>query len=178
MPSWRRQSPLLRDRCLKISLVLTLLVWLESLDEEMDTHLAHRNQRFYLRLLSLKGLKLEIKLLKTADIFAIELCSYAVMSNQVVRIWPDLAQSWTELDVVKCWQQCFNGTLFSQRFLSGDPLSRLNVNLEVWKALTTEFESHIQCWVGGEHIVRRVCEGLGYKRQPSKRQHERLFNSF
>lgn len=69
---------------------------------------------------------LEIKLLKTADIFSVKLCSYAVMSNHyhvVLHIRPDLAQSLTELEVVKRWQQCFNGTLLSQRFLNGEPLS-------------------------------------------------------
>ncbi|MFQ3244839.1 MAG: REP element-mobilizing transposase RayT [Arenicella sp.] len=278
---------------------------------------------------------LEIKLLKTADIFALKLCSYAVMSNHyhvVLHIRSDLAQAWSELDVVKRWHQCFNGTVFSQRFLNGDPLSetqwkalrkdikrwrsrlsdiswymrivnesiarqankednctgrfwegrfksqallddqallscmayvdlnpiragmaatpedshytsirrriqqlntpnvndvsvevfvgitendigipfklkdyldlvdwtgrvirdekrghmdqalpdilsRLNLNVDAWKVLTTEFELHFQCWVGNEHIVRRVCEGRGYKRKPSTRRHELLFNS-
>lgn len=278
---------------------------------------------------------LEIKLLKTADIFALKLCSYAVMSNHyhvVIHIRPDLAKAWTELDVVKRWHQCFNGTLFSQRFLNAEPLSesqwkalrkdikrwrsrlcdiswymrivneaiarqankedectgrfwegrfksqallddqallscmayvdlnpirarmaatpedshytsirrriqqlnapnlnddsleifigdsendtaipftlkdylelvdwtgrvirddkrghinqaqptilnRLNLNVDAWAILTTEFESRFQCWVGNEQIVRRVCEGRGYKRQPSTRQHHRLFNS-
>ncbi|MFQ3244606.1 MAG: REP element-mobilizing transposase RayT [Arenicella sp.] len=278
---------------------------------------------------------LEIKLLKTAEIFAVKLCSYAVMSNHyhvVLHIRPDIAQSLTELEVVKRWHQCFNGTLLSQRFINGEPLSenqwkalrkeikcwrsrlsdiswymrivneaiarqankedkctgrfwegrfksqallddqallscmayvdlnpirarmaatledshhtsirrriqqlnnpnvnddsleafvgitendigipfklkdylelvdwtgrvirddkrghidqaqpkilsRLDLNVDAWKVLTTEFESQFQCWVGSEHIVRRVCEGRGYKRKPSTRRHELLFNS-
>ena len=56
-------------------------------------------------------------------------------------------------------------------------LSRLKLNLEAWKVLTSEFETHFQCWVGNEQIVRRVCEGRGYKRQPPTRRHERLFKS-
>jgi hypothetical protein len=268
---------------------------------------------------------LEIKLLKTADIFAVKLCSYAVMSNHyrvVLHIRPDLAKAWSELDVVKRWHQCFDGTLFSQRFQNGEPLSdpqwkalrkdikpwrsrlsyiswymrivneaiarqankednctgrfwegrfksqallddqallscityvdlagmtttpedshhtsirrriqqlntlnanddsleifvgitendigipfklkdylelvdwtgrvirddkrdhidqaqpnilkRLNLNVGAWKILTTEFESNFQCWVGNEHIVRRVLEGRGYKRKPSAPRH-------
>jgi hypothetical protein len=56
-------------------------------------------------------------------------------------------------------------------------LSRLNLNVEAWKILTTEFESHFQCWVGSEQIVKRVCEGRGYKRKPSTQRHSHLFNS-
>jgi hypothetical protein len=43
-----------------------------------------------------------------------------------------------------------------------DILSRLGLDIDVWKILTTEFEMHFQRWVGSEHIVRRVCEGKGY----------------
>lgn len=277
---------------------------------------------------------LEFKLLKTADIFAIKLCSYAVMSNHyhvVLHIRPDVSQNWTERDVIKRWHKCFNGTLFSQRFINGESLSeshwkvlrkdikkwrarlsdiswfmrivneaiarqankedkcsgrfwegrfksqallderallacmayvdlnpiracmasipeeshytsirrriksletksindqslesfvginqdvvgipfqladylelvdwtgriiredkrghidktlpdilaRLSLNDDAWKILTTEFEQHFQCWVGSEHIVRRVCEGRGYKRQPPTKALHTLLN--
>jgi hypothetical protein len=85
---------------------------------------------------------LEIKLLKTADIFALKLCSYAVMGNHyhvVLHVRPDIAKEWSELDVVKRWHQCFNGTLFTQRFLNDEPLSEaqrkaLRKVIKVWRA--------------------------------------------
>jgi hypothetical protein len=83
---------------------------------------------------------LEIKLLNTADIFAPKLCSYAVMSNHyhvVLHVRLDISKAWSELDVVKRWHQCFNGSLFSQRFLSGEPLSQAQ-----WKVLRKD----IKCW--------------------------------
>jgi hypothetical protein len=61
-----------------------------------------------------------------------------VMSNHyhvVLHIRPDIAQSLTELEVVKRWHQCFNGTLLSQRFLNGEPLSESQ-----WKALRKEIK--------------------------------------
>ena len=68
---------------------------------------------------------LEFLLLKAANIFAIRLCSYAVMSNHyqlVLHVRPDLANDWSELDVVKRWHRLFNPTLFSQRFVDGESL--------------------------------------------------------
>lgn len=68
---------------------------------------------------------LEYKLLRTADIFAIKLCSYAVMSNHyhvVLHVRRDIADSWTEQEVVERWHKLFNGTLFSNKYLAGEPL--------------------------------------------------------
>lgn len=65
---------------------------------------------------------LEIKLLKTADIFALKRCSYAVISNHyhaVLHVRPDISKAWSELEAVKRWCQFFNGILFSQRFQNG-----------------------------------------------------------
>jgi len=55
-------------------------------------------------------------------------------------------------------------------------LNRLELNTESWKVLTTEFETHFQCWVGQEHIVKRVCENKGYKRMPPTKSHHSLLN--
>jgi REP element-mobilizing transposase RayT len=275
---------------------------------------------------------LEYKLLSTADIFAVKLCSYAVMSNHyhvVLNLRPDIADGWSDADVITRWHQLFDGTLFSQRFIAGETLTkpewnvlrkhiklwrerlcdiswymrivnesiarqankedkctgrfwegrfksqallddqallscmayvdlnpirakmatspetsdhtsikkrldslnrghvnapslepfvgirndsiglpfklkdyielvdwtgriiredkrghidntlpnildRLNLNPDAWKILTTDFENRFQCWVGSEHIVRRVCENRGYKRIPTTQRHKTL----
>ncbi len=85
---------------------------------------------------------LEVKLLTLADIFAIKLCAYAVMSNHyhvVFHVRVDIANDWTEHEVVKRWHQLFNGTLISQQFLNGEPLSAtqwrvLRVDIKKWRA--------------------------------------------
>lgn len=81
---------------------------------------------------------LELKLLKTAELFAIKLCSYAVMSNHyhvVLHVRTDLANEWSERDVVERWHQIFNGTLFSQRFVNGEPLTESH-----WRALRKDIK--------------------------------------
>ncbi|WP_189398954.1 transposase [Arenicella chitinivorans] len=83
---------------------------------------------------------LELKLRRTADIFAIKLCSYAVMSNHyhvVLHVRPDIAEAWSEREVVERWSNLFVGTLFSQRYLAGEPLSE-----QQWAVLRRD----IKCW--------------------------------
>ncbi|WP_189400208.1 transposase [Arenicella chitinivorans] len=48
------------------------------------------------------------------------------MSNHyhvVLHVRPDIADAWSEREVVERWSQLFCGTLFSQRFLAGEGLS-------------------------------------------------------
>lgn len=69
---------------------------------------------------------LEYKLLSTAEIFAIKLCSYAVMNNHyhvVLHVRADIANDWSELEVAARWHRLFSGTLFSRALLNGQPLS-------------------------------------------------------
>ena len=85
---------------------------------------------------------LEMKLLTLADIFAIKLCSYAVMSNHyhvVLHVRLDIANQWTEHAVVSHWHSLFNGTLISQQYLNGEPLSTaqwivLRADIKKWRA--------------------------------------------
>ncbi|RBP48552.1 transposase [Arenicella xantha] len=83
---------------------------------------------------------LEYKLLNTADIFAIKLCSYAVMSNHyhvVLHVRSDIAKAWSETEVVQRWSKLFNGTRFSQRLLNREPLTESE-----WTVLRRD----IKCW--------------------------------
>ncbi|ROR98669.1 hypothetical protein EDC56_3402 [Sinobacterium caligoides] len=64
----------------------------------------------------------ESRLLLMAEVYAIDLCAYAVMSNHlhvVLRVDEALAESWTSLEVVERWHRIFNGTLLTQRFAKG-----------------------------------------------------------
>ncbi|MGY0216323.1 transposase [Endozoicomonadaceae bacterium StTr2] len=61
------------------------------------------------------------------DIFAIEVCAYAVMSNHyhvVLHINKDLAKNWSRDDVLHRWTSLFSGSLLVQRYLAGDKLSK------------------------------------------------------
>ena len=85
---------------------------------------------------------LEEKLHETAAVFAINLCAYAVMSNHyhvVLHVRLDIAQSWSDLEVVERWHRLFSGNALSQRFAFGVPLSKpekhmLNKDIALWRS--------------------------------------------
>ena len=65
---------------------------------------------------------IEDRLLKLANIFAIDIAAYAVMSNHyrvVLHINHEQALSRSELEVVEYWHRLFKGSLISQRFYQG-----------------------------------------------------------
>lgn len=71
---------------------------------------------------------LEEQLLLVADVFAIKICAYAIMSNHyhvVLNVRTDLAQSWTPKEVAERWHKLFCGTAMSTKFLKGVELSKV-----------------------------------------------------
>jgi len=69
---------------------------------------------------------IEDKLLSLADIFAIVLCAYAVMSNHyhaVVHVDHAAAKGWHIEEVIERWHRLFKGTPLTQRLVAGDALS-------------------------------------------------------
>jgi len=76
-----------------------------------------------------------------AEIFAIEVAAYAVMSNHyhlVLRIDRDLAQSWNTHTVIERWYRLHSGHALADRFLAGEPLSlaernALDTLVETWR---------------------------------------------
>jgi REP element-mobilizing transposase RayT len=74
---------------------------------------------------------IEDRLLVLANIFAIDIAAYAVMSNHyhvVLHINREQAFSWSELEVVEHWHGLFKGSLLSQRFYQGDVLNKAELN--------------------------------------------------
>ncbi|HMM74109.1 MAG TPA: transposase [Gammaproteobacteria bacterium] len=73
----------------------------------------HRKQRILERLTLL------------TEVFAIELCAYALMSNHyhlVLRLAPEKAAAWTEREVVERWRRLYAGPPCLTRYLDGAPL--------------------------------------------------------
>jgi len=105
---------------------------------------------------------LEDKLHHTADAFAIKLCAYAVMSNHyhvVIHVRPDLAASWTDLEVIHRWHSLFSGNILSQRFMSGEPLNstehaQLSQNITLWRARLTDISWYMR--IVNEAIARKA----------------------
>ena len=66
---------------------------------------------------------IQSRLFQIAEVFAIEVCAYAVMSNHVhtvLYIDAESAAQWTDSEVVTRWHQLFSGSALSHRYLSGD----------------------------------------------------------
>jgi len=105
---------------------------------------------------------LENKLLDTAEVFAIDLCAYAVMSNHyhvVLHLRPDAAESWSFHEVVQRWHRLFNGTLISQQFLAGDPLGTAQMkalakSVTLWRARLCDLSWYMR--IVNEHIARKA----------------------
>lgn len=68
---------------------------------------------------------LENKILELGNIFAIDVCAYAVMSNHyhlVLHINKEQAENWTIDEVIQQWHKLFSGTLFSRCYIKKDKL--------------------------------------------------------
>jgi len=105
---------------------------------------------------------LEYLLLRTANVFAIRLCAYAVMSNHyhvVLHVRPDLSNNWSDLEVVKRWHRLFKPTLFSQRFVDGEPLREvewlaLRSDIKKWRARLTDISWFMR--IVNERLARQA----------------------
>ena len=67
----------------------------------------------------------ENKLLSLSQIFAIDVCAYAIMSNHthlVLFVDEQLAKTWSTEEVLKRWHQLFKGTLLTQQYCRGEEI--------------------------------------------------------
>ena len=67
----------------------------------------------------------EDKLLKLSEVFAIDVCAYAVMSNHthmVLFVDESTAKAWSSIEVIERWHQLFKGTLLTQQYCRGEKI--------------------------------------------------------
>ena len=67
----------------------------------------------------------EDKLLALSQVFAIDVCAYAVMSNHthmVLFVDEATAKGWSTSEVLEHWHQLFKGTLITQQYCRGEEL--------------------------------------------------------
>jgi len=67
----------------------------------------------------------ETKLLQLSQVFAIDVCTYAVMNNHthlVLFVDETQAKSWSMDEVLNRWHQLFKGTLLTQQYMRGEAL--------------------------------------------------------
>ena len=68
----------------------------------------------------------EDKLTSLSQVFAIDVCAYAIMSNHthmVLFIDEDSARNWSTEEVLQRWHLLFKGTLLTQQYCRGEPLA-------------------------------------------------------
>jgi putative transposase len=95
-----------------------------------------------------------------SDVFAVDICAYAVMSNHyhlVVRIASERAASWSNREVVERWTQLFEGIPVAHRFLNGEALDAteaylLATHIQKWQARLGSLSWFMRCL--NEHIAR------------------------
>jgi len=105
---------------------------------------------------------IEDRLHELAQIFAIELCGYAVMSNHyhvVLYVDREAANAWSLDEVIEQWHQLFSGNLLSQRYKHGETLSTaessaLNQCVETWRERLMDISWFMR--VLNEGIARRA----------------------
>ncbi len=105
---------------------------------------------------------IEDKLLQLGQIFAIDICAYAIMSNHyhvVLHIDKDQAQNWELDDIISHWHQLFSGNLLSQRHSHGESLGPEELKVledcsETWRERLMDISWFMR--VLNEHIAREA----------------------
>ena len=93
------------------------------------------------------------RLLALADIFAIDIAAYAIMSNHyhlVLHIDRDTATNWSAAEVIEQWQRLFKGSVLSQRYSQQEKLSRaeqdaLNQQISEWRERLMSISWFMRC---------------------------------
>lgn len=97
-----------------------------------------------------------------SEVFAIDVCAYAVMSNHfhiVVRVNTDSAQHWSDKAVAERWCSLFKGNLLVNRWLSSKAKPLHEAELKVVKEIVAEWRDRLTniSWFMrclNEHIAR------------------------
>jgi REP element-mobilizing transposase RayT len=97
-----------------------------------------------------------------ADVFAVEICAYAVMSNHyhlVIRIDESQAQAWSDAEVIHRWTRLFKGPILIQQWQAGKGLSTAQNKtiaeiVAVWRRRLADISWYMRSL--NEYIARRA----------------------
>ncbi|WP_020405149.1 transposase [Hahella ganghwensis] len=109
------------------------------------------------------------RLFELSDIFAIDVAAYAVMSNHyhvVLQVNAELADSWSQDEVIERWRKLFKGPQLVERYLNGVSLDRagllkLSEYVEEWRERLKSISWYMRCV--NEYIARKANEEDGCK---------------
>ena len=102
------------------------------------------------------------RLQQLSQIFAIDVCSYAVMSNHyhvILKLNPDELKDWDNMTVVKRWHQLFSGNEYSRSFEAGEllsPMAQMYINtmIPIWRDRLCSLSWFMRCL--NEYIARKA----------------------
>lgn len=102
------------------------------------------------------------RILFLAEVFGIDVCAYAVMSNHyhvVLHINQSKALAWTDREVCERWHKLFKGTPLTQKYANREPLSESEIlavesRLNLWRAQLTDISWFMR--LINEPIARRA----------------------
>lgn len=105
---------------------------------------------------------IEDKILELGQIFAIDVCNYAIMHNHyhvILHINSSDAETWTTEEVINRWQLLYKGTVLTQRFSDGVAMNKAEIT--VVETIITEWRSRLMniSWfmrILNEGIAREV----------------------
>jgi hypothetical protein len=119
----------------------------------------------------------EDRILALAEVFAIDVCAYAVMSNHhhlVLHINKPKAFQWSNHEVCERWHQLYKGTWLTQKYLRNDPLTDIelqvvNERLDLWRIQLCDISWFMRAL--NEPVARMAnaedqCTGRTDKRHP------------
>jgi len=95
----------------------------------------------------------EERLLRLADSFAIDVCTYAVMSNHyhvVLHINKAKVDRWDDDEIITRWHRLFRGSYLSRQYSTGQSLCKtqlttLKLEVEEWKARLVNISWFMRC---------------------------------
>jgi REP element-mobilizing transposase RayT len=105
---------------------------------------------------------IEERMLSLSQVFALDICAYAVMSNHyhvVLHVDREQAEGWTDMEVIKRWHQLFAGHPLTHRFLAGESLLKAERKLvavlaALWRSRLMDISWFMRCL--NESIARQA----------------------
>ena len=97
-----------------------------------------------------------------SEVFAIDLCAYAIMSNHyhvILHVDADTAKNWTQEEVIERWRKLFSGGVLIERYLAGlckteAELDKVAELAEIWRARLLDISWFMRCL--NERIARQA----------------------
>ena len=102
------------------------------------------------------------KIKELSEVFAIDVCAYAIMSNHyhvILHVDADTAKNWDQTEVIKRWRKLFGSGVLIERYLAGQcktdaELGKLAETAEIWRARLMDISWFMRCL--NESIARKA----------------------